>query len=232
MALPSMTLAELRTAARQRSDMVNSTFVSDAEFNSYIQLSCYELYDLLVQKYGDDYFVKASPSAISTDGINDHFSLPTDFYKLLGVDLLLSGSGATARYLSLRPFNFSERNSAGPGFVAGPRTNLRYRLNGSKLWISPFPPSGLSLVPQYVTTFTAPTADGTSVDMPGGWLEYVICDAAIKALQKEESDVSFLMAQKAALIARIESAAENRDAGSPATVADVRRDGGDGEWYP
>jgi hypothetical protein len=60
-------------------------------------------------------------------------------------------------------------------------------------------------------------ADGVS-----GWLEYVITDAAIKAMQKEESDVSVLMAQKAALVARIIAAAENRDAGNPATVADVQ----------
>jgi hypothetical protein len=61
------------------------------------------------------------------------------------------------------------------------------------------------------------TADGVS-----GWLEYVITDAAIKAGQKEESDTTTLQFQKAALIKRIEAAAENRDAGSPATIADVQ----------
>jgi hypothetical protein len=60
-------------------------------------------------------------------------------------------------------------------------------------------------------------ADGIS-----GWLEYVVTDAAIKMMQKEESDTSVLQLQKAALIKRVESAAENRDAGSPATIADVQ----------
>jgi hypothetical protein len=60
-------------------------------------------------------------------------------------------------------------------------------------------------------------ADGIS-----GWLEYVVCDSAIKMAQKEESDTSVLQLQKQALIKRIESAAENRDAGSPATIADVQ----------
>ena len=41
-------------------------------------------------------------------------------------------------------------------------------------------------------------------------LEYVITDAAIKMMQKEESDTSVLQLQKAALIRRIEAAAENR----------------------
>ena len=56
-----------------------------------------------------------------------------------------------------------------------------------------------------------------------GWEEYIVCDSAIKMTQKEESDCSILLAQKAALLARIEAAAENRDAGSPQTVADSKR---------
>jgi len=40
-------------------------------------------------------------------------------------------------------------------------------------------------------------------------------------LQKEESDVSVLLGQKAAMKRRIEEAANNRDAGQPLTVSDV-----------
>jgi hypothetical protein len=60
-----------------------------------------------------------------------------------------------------------------------------------------------------------------------GWLEYVITDVAIKILQKEESDVSVLMAQKMALKQRIQEAASNRDAGRPDSISDVR---GNGWW--
>jgi len=73
-------------------------------------------------------------------------------------------------------------------------------------------------------TITPPVVEepNTVADGISGWLEYVVTDAAIKMLQKEESDTSVLQFQKAALIKRIESAAENRDAGSPATIADVQ----------
>jgi hypothetical protein len=65
-----------------------------------------------------------------------------------------------------------------------------------------------------------------TVDGYSGWTEYVIVDAAIKCLQKEESDVSVLMVQKAALKQRIEEASQNRDAGQPSTISDTRaRDG-------
>ncbi len=220
--LPLMTLAEIRTACQQRADMVNSTFVSSAEWTSYINESLFELYDLLVQKYGDDYFVKASPTVITTDGTNDRYALASDFLKLLGMDLLISGSGATAQYISLRPFNFSERNNfLGRGIIQGSRTNLRYRLNGTNVWFAPFPPAGLTIRPQYIPRLTPLSGESDTSDGFSGWLEYVIVDAAIKALMKEESDVSAFLIEKQGLIARIESAAENRDAGSPATVADV-----------
>lgn len=51
-----MTLAELRTEVRRRSDMENSQFVKDAELTTYINQSYVELYDLLIARF-EDYFV-------------------------------------------------------------------------------------------------------------------------------------------------------------------------------
>lgn len=227
MALPSMTLAELRTAAQQRADMVNSDFVSDSEWTSYINASLYELYDLLIQKYGDDYYVSTDTSLV-TDGTNDRYSLASitpAVYKLLGVDLQLSGTAGAANgsYVPLQRFNFAERNVSGTAMTQGPlaRDTMRYRLNGSYLWLTPLPAANQTIRLWYVPQMTALSAESSTFDGVSGWLEYVVCDAAIKALQKEESDVSVLMAQKQALVERIEAAAENRDAGSPSTVADV-----------
>jgi hypothetical protein len=67
---------------------------------------------------------------------------------------------------------------------------------------------------------TTLSADGDTVDGISGWTEYIICDAAMKCMQKEESDVSVLMAEKQMLIKRIEAMAESRDVGSPARVSD------------
>lgn len=57
------------------------------------------------------------------------------------------------------------------------------------------------------------------------WQQIVICDAAIKAMQKEESDCSVLMRQKQELINRLDAEAENRDAGNPQTIVDVEGSG-------
>lgn len=222
----TMTLIQLRTAVRQRADMVTAdetkAFVSGTELTSYINQSAYELYDLLIQEFGDDYFV-ANPYAITTDGTSSSYSLPTDFYKLLGVDLAFNGTN----WSTLKPFNFAERNRQSlRGLPISPgRVDLRYRLKGNQLWLTPTPQGGQNLQLWYIPRFTELSADSDTYDGISGWTEYVIVDAAIKCLQKEESDCSVLMAQKAALIKRITEAAENRDAGMPSTVADTDRSG-------
>lgn len=216
----TLTLAQLRTLCKQESDMVNSTFVSDAEWNSYINQSYFELYDLLIQKYGDDYFSKNPPYTFVTDGTTYLFPLPSDFYKLLGLDLALAQSQDS--YVTIRRFNFADRNRyAVPNFQSFYGvTNMRYRLNGDNLWVTPIPSGGQTMRLWYVPRLTTLAADGDTVDGISGWTEYIVIDAAMKAMAKEESDVSVLMARKAAMIMRIESAAENRDAANPMTVSD------------
>lgn len=224
----TVTLLQVRNQCKQRADMVNSTFVSDSEWNTYIAGSYKELYDILISAYGNDYQV-ATPVTFQTDGTNDKYSLPDGtlyssapaFYKLLGVDLQTSGSAQI--WQTLKPFNFSERNRYSPYGVnsLSRNTAIRYRLLGNQLWFTPLPQSGITIQLWYIPEPSTLSLDADTFDGISGWEEYVIVDAAIKALQKEESDVSVLMGQKQALISRIQAMAENRDAGSPATVADV-----------
>lgn len=215
----TMTLSNLITHTRERADMVNSQFVTDTELTSYINQSYYELYDLLVQKYGDNYYVQ-SPYSFTTDGVSQFFTLPSDFYKLLGVDLALSNT--LDSFVTIRPFNFSDRNRyAVPNFQSFYGvTNMRYKLNGNQLWLTPIPAAGQTIRVWYVPRMTELVTGSDTVDGISGWTEYIIIDAAIKCLQKEESDVTALAMQKQAIIQRIESAAENRDAANPATVSD------------
>lgn len=223
---PVMSLADLRNAVRQRADMVNSQFVADEELQSFINQSYFELYDLLVQKFGDNYFL-APPYSFTTDGTAEFYALPVDLYKLAGVDLQVS---APDWWISLKPFPLAERNRFSlrnfQAFYG--MSNLHYAMAGANLWLKPIPAAGQSLRLWYVPRLTPLTADDDTVDGISGWTEYVIVDAAIKCLQKEESDVSVAMAQKAGLIDRIEAAAENRDQGNAQRVSDVM--GGDFAW--
>jgi hypothetical protein len=208
------TLAQLRTQARQRADMVNSEFVSDSELNQYIQDSYAELYDILVGKF-EEYYI-SEPLAFTVASGANTYSLPADFYKLRGVDRLLSGSD----YVELEPFNFNERNKRSrlrPEYV-------RYRMLGSKLYFTPEDAAAGSYRLWYVPKATTLSTDASTVDGINGWEVFVVTDAAIKCLQKEESDVSVLMAQKMELKKRIEEMAANRDAGASGQIADLRDD--------
>lgn len=242
-----MSLGELRLRAQQRADRVNSNFVTLTEWNSYINQSMFELYDLLITEY-EDYF-KAPPASFTVNGSSYVWPLPNGvisfndnngnpfvaapFYKLLGVDLAVNS--ANNAYVTVPKFNFIDRNR----FVY-PNTastiygvyNLRYRMMGNNLEFIPTP-SGTQIIRiQYIPRMqqllqdTDITAQGIS-----GWLEFVIVKAAYLALCKEESDTSNLEKQLQQVIERIQDSAMNRDAGQPDTISDIRANGTWGNSY-
>ena len=242
----TMTLGELMIAVRQRADMLpngyspttNGTdyFVTDTELVSYINQSYFELYDLMISSYGANYFVKQPPYSFTTDGTSSQFALPSDFYKLLGVDLQLSANA----FCNIMPFEFVERNRfTAPNLQSFlGRTNLRYRLNGDNLWLTPIPAGGQVIQVWYVPRLQTLTSTSATADGISGWTEYIIVDAAIKCLAKEESDVSVLMAQKQALTVRIQAMSDSRDVGSPHKVGDAlaaaagyQTGAGWGDWW-
>lgn len=92
--------------------------------------------------------------------------------------------------------------------------------------------SGVGTNPQTIQSQTFLTGGVIQVDMDeiNGFEEYIIIDAAIKCLIKEESDVSVLLAQKQQIMQRIEAMASNRDAGEPERVTDVYDYGWGYEW--
>lgn len=222
-----VTLLQLRTLSKQRSHMEYSQVVTDDEWNTYINDSIKELYDLIIQKYGDDYY--CNRVTFTTDGSSQFYALPDGtnysaalpFYKFLGLDLQLSNTPDS--FVTIRSFSFQDRNRyAVPNFQSFYGvTNLRYRLNGTNLLLTPIPASGQTLQLWYVPRATTLLNDTDTTDGYGGWTEYVILDACIKAMVKQELPSQEFMQQKIAMIGRIESVAENRDAGNPAIVTDA-----------
>lgn len=232
-------LGQLRLMSQQRADRVNSNFVTLPEWNSYINQSYFELYDLLITTY-EDYYV-AAPLIFQTDGSLDRYPLPNGvlynaakpFYKLMGVDCGLASTGNA--WISLSKFDFIARNR----YIYPNLTstflgvfNMQYRLVGNELMFIPTPSGAQYIRLWYFPKLTQLLQDTDIVDGISGWTEYIIIDAAIKALQKEESDISALMMQKQAIVDRIQSSAMNRDAGQPDTISATRnwnqRNGGSG----
>lgn len=218
------TFAEIKLRARQRADMVNSTFVTDGELGNFVNASACELYDILIDSRGENYYVLSS-SFSAVAGQKD-YPLPTDFLKLLAVDLV-SGEN---QIINVRAFQWQERNLSTTLAYSGDDANIRYQLRGSNITLTPTPNGGAEFRLWYVPRCPALVADGDSFDGINGWEEYIVIDAAIKMRIKEESPVQELMIEKQAIKTRIESASKARDSAEPAKVQDTSSTRG-GYWW-
>ncbi len=241
-----MSLYELRLRSQQTADRVNSPFVITSEWNSFIRLACYELYDILITAYEDLY--SDQYVFINTNGTTQNYPLPDGcsnylggtypntagqapakaFYKLAGMDLGINTSNNA--WVTLLRFDFIERNK----YVYPNSTstiygvyNMRYRLMGNRVNIIPTPAGNQQIRMWYSPRLPGLLAD-TDVTTIGfsGWLRYVIVRAAKYALDKEEgTDTSKLDAELMYLKTRIEQASSNRDAGEADTISQTRQDG-------
>ena len=229
-------LGYIRYLAQLRADKLNSEFLTTDEWNSNINQSIYELYDILVTKFGDDYFL-APPVTFSTTGaknypLPDGVNFPTapPLYKLVGVDCGVAvGNNA---WVTLPRYNWIDRNRfVYPQLQANALGvfNLSYRQMGNQLFFIPNPSAGQYIQLWYVPMMTQLLQDTDMLAFSiSGWSELVIVDAAIKALIKEESfdQANVLQGVKNALLERIETTAANKDIGQPNTISDTRTNTG------
>lgn len=231
-----MSLGQIRHMSQQKADRVNSNFVTKSEWDNYINLAMFELYDLLVMAEPDLFTI--NPWAFTTDGSTSMYPLPNGvlysaiqpFYKLMGVDLAVNT--AQNAWVTVNKFNFIDRNK----FIY-PNTsstiygvfNLRYRLVGQTLEFIPVPTANQQIRVWYVPRLPQLLQD-TDITTIGfsGWLNYVIARAAKYALDKEESDSTAITNEILFLKDRIESTASVRDVGRPDTVSDVQSWGNSG----
>lgn len=244
-ALPAeMSLFEIRLRSQQTADRVNSEFVDRPEWNSFLRLAMYELYDLLITAY-EEYFA-SSYVFINTNGTVQNYPLPDGvtnyiggaypntsgtpalaFYKLAGVDLGINTSNNA--WVTLERYDFIQRNK----YVYPNSTstiygvyNMRYRMMGNNLNLIPTPAGNQQIRLWYSPRLPALLMD-TDLTTLGfsGWLRYVIVRAAKYALDKEEgTDTSKLDAELLFLKKRIEETAQNRDSGQPDTISETRQD--------
>lgn len=223
-------LSDLRTAIRQRADLVNSQYITDAELNSMINNSMLELYDAVVSRYEDYNLVGPIQFTVSSvPDSGDAYTLPDDFYKLRGLDRQTSGQAGY--WDTCRPYNHLERNHHNNAFVAAGAGTLGhfvtwYRILGQELYLLPYN-TAPGTYRFWYTPFLAPLVQDTDT-VPGymsgpAWHEYIIVDCVAKAYEKQEDDPSAFLMQKESLLKRIYDIAVNRDEGDIPHVQDVHR---------
>jgi hypothetical protein len=228
----TQTLLDLRTSVRQESDTEGDPHVSDTEINGYINTAYLELYALLVSSFGDDYFTVSA--TFPGDGVTSVYPLPDGalysaapaFYKGVMLEANLAGSNPYS-WVSLKRFNLREKNRFNPlNQIIMPGYQWpRYRLLGDGVMFWPIPVASINFRLWYAPKLAPLASDASVAKDFSGWLEYVVVDAAMKCVAKQERDVSLLMARKSALLARVEKEAANRDIGEAAEVTMTETEG-------
>jgi len=149
----------------------------------------------------------------------------TDVYQVRGVDAVYSGNSV----VNLPRFNWEERNI----YNATPALTPYFPIVAYRVIQNPitgndcieFIPSTSSGVSYYrVWYYPNPkvlTQNTDTIDGRSGWEEWVVIDAAMKLLAKEESDTSQLEREAQRVWARIMNVVENRDAGQGKRITDV-----------
>lgn len=288
MARAARTLTQMIAEVRQRADMVNSTFVSDAEITRWINLSITKLYDKLIKARGVDMYLKSYQTTTSTT--EPTIRLPHDFYQLVAVDAYFGGLWRTLEQIQFQSERNTFANSSNWSSYGMPAkysfqgiSRLKFHpaptaANTVRIWYVPVAPTLSSSVDTIALTVTGTSGELTltaasaldasqlfpymrladsgtpaildvndttiyldsaltgnvsgskSFDDPdrfdgiNGWEEYIVIDAAIRALAKEESDPSLLMAEKNEMEQRLQEMADSRDKGRPKRLQNVMFD--------
>lgn len=236
-------LGYLRYMSKLRADKLMSEYLTVDEWNFNINQSMKRLYDILITKYGDKYFLAPPlqiPSTVLSTFQGMAFSPLPDgglynsapaLYKLAGVDVSVNpGNG---QWFSLPRFNWIDRNRYATLQLSGTVSStwgIAYCDFGNNLWFIPNPNLGLFFQLWYVPVVADMLLDTDMMPFSiSGWSELVIVDAAIKALIKEESyeQAAALKGERDELIERIETTAANRDQGQPNTASNTRSRVGD-----
>jgi len=219
----TFTLAQLRSRAAERADMtVSSTsFVTTSELNGYLSASYARLYNMLADAEPERFVTTAVVNAVTGTAT---YAVPADHYRTMGVDYRVNATDWTSLYrLNLRERN---RYAAGTGGRA-----FAYLLSGGNLVLYPAPTTGQTYRHLYLPTPADLTGqvDAYTVDGISGFEEFLVLDAAIKMLHKQNVNASHLIAERQYLIDEIREMATDRIAAEPHSVIDINEQYGESD---
>jgi hypothetical protein len=215
----TITLTQLVDRVLDRADLTDSDFPVSARVRDYINDAMAELYDIMTVAY-EDYFVSTSDISLVAD--TESYNLPSDFFKALKV-FYKSGDN---RYL-VRRFNLNEITNTNMSPILpfmGDESGIRYRIMANKIYFTPTPNSSGTVELWYIPELTKFATDGSedsdaiTFKAPAQWEEFVVVSAAIRLLDREESDTTALKGAKMELKQGIINTSTTRDTGEPMRI--------------
>jgi len=228
------TLAQMRTSVQYRGGYENSADITAAILNEAINKAIAEVWDILIAKWADYYTLTTANITVASGTASYALDNPAgsgaiNFYKLRKVEMLVSGSGATAQWCRLAPHDLESSHLwSSPGSNKG----YRYRLQAGNLVLAPTPGAAETMRWFYIPYPTRLSADGDTFDGINGYEELVIQMAFRECRVREDLDTAAVDGEIARLTARVRSAADGRDASEPFYLGASGPGEPDGEPWP
>ena len=216
------TADELVTKCRNRGGYENSNRLTAAKWYDFLESGVAELYDRLISKFSEDYFTKKSSPATFTPA-TDTYSLPSDFYKLLGVDVQINGVWHALLRIDIHERNHFQTDSVWSArtWDWGDRAPYRYRLEGTNVLIAPTPQRADTYRFVYIPIATQISTGSESIEGVNGFEELAVLYAVRRAKRSMNEPIGDLVQEIKDQEARVDWAADGRDAGQPLTIADL-----------
>lgn len=213
--MADVTLANLISRARSRADMPIAGFVTDAEVVDWLNEGVQKLHEKLVSAYGEEYVSSAATLIVNSSG---SATLPTNFFKLLTVEMTIAGTVVT-----LLPFMQQERNAYRNALNLPSGTKPRYKLSAGNLILRPPQVAGTQIALTYApeATLLLVATPTQTVNFPNGWEKYVVLYAAIQMLEKEESSTTKAQDQLDKWDRELDELAQSRDNAAPKQSVDI-----------
>lgn len=220
-------LEDMRNEVRDRADIENSQHITDAQINRYINQSGAALHAILVEHCEDEFIELFSGTTSAASGNLTSISLgavpeeSNGAYKIVAVELEVSGRRRHIERWSWQTHGalIDQSNSGSLDF--------RYRWVSYTLQIIPGCPTATPYWVYAIPPFVDLTDDDDTLDGRDGWEEWIVIDAAVKCLLKEESDTRPLVAERTEVLERVKSQMKARDFARPDRVQDTERR----SWY-
>ncbi len=228
--MTTVTVAELRVRCDEKADMVNSNFIGAAEQLRLINVAYRKFYDIITSSFED--YNLGEPTTFTIAPGASTFTLPSDFYKLAGVDRSNDLGANPTRYYPLRNTPWRSRNRYQTSFSTqgrGPRVG--YRMTGNLLRLTPIEQAPGQYRIWYYPFAEKLIEEADTIEGYNGFEELVVIDVALNMVNKEESDLSLLLLERREQQERMQNLLVDRDINDGERIEEVDRGQFDEDGY-
>lgn len=204
-------LAQLRQSFLVRGQYEGSGDITPSVANELLNDALEESYNLIVERW-DDYYTVTSPPFMTVSGTAS-YALPTDFYKLRKVEILVSG-GATdpqARWERLYPISVDDTHRK-HCLVA---KRYKYRIALAQVTLVPVPQATETLRVFYIPAAPQLITDTDTVSFDTPVEQKLVLHIALRdAYQRQDLSTAEIDAKIVQLAGQLRTAGDH-DAGEP-----------------